>query len=519
MRFVVTPMSVRSSPTRAPLSSLAGALGGALIASVSPGCGAADPAIAPKLVAAEQEPPPPPPPPLHVASGYEAWTGGPLGNGCSVRALPASPTCVGAGRCPVAGNEVATCGAPVADVILAGGTAVFGFQGFQSQSVKGFGYWPAGEGVRTVGADGAETKAALSGDGKVYVVRVEQGRLVDYRVGSEALVRRTWAGALAPDDHLMSAESVGDSLIARVAVRSYSPSSRDVIAGPSGTFQSRDVPAPPGSWSYPNVVTHSSDRQGVGLAYGPAGVGVIADQATWMVPHTVARTAAARDILLPVEGQPHPVLAFKSFDGGERSGAHVLFPKAPFARGSRVPVTDVHLLAGRLERKNDCPQRPDATPRVCTRTEIDSQGVALARTGDGRVWVSFLVTRREHRARFQIVCPPPPRCAPGEPCRQAPCEDRQSDVRDSVRHELMVYRLGTGGAGAELGYSYELADSAGVDILVGLDMAAIGSELHIAFKFGDFKVRRVRLDTSAMSPVALAADGVARIETELTPVP
>jgi len=74
----------------------------------------------------------------------------------------------------------------------------------------------------------------------------------------------------------------------------------------------------------------------------------------------------------------------------ELSGVHVLFPKAPFARGSRAPVTDVHLLAGRLERKNDCPRRPEAKPRVCTSPEIDNQGGALARTGDGRAWVSFL---------------------------------------------------------------------------------------------------------------------------------
>lgn len=66
----------------------------------------------------------------------------------------------------------------------------------------------------------------------------------------------------------------------------------------------------------------------------------------------------------------------------------------------------------------------------------------------------------------------------------------------------MVYRLGTGGAGAELGHSYELADSAGVHIMVGLAMAAIGSELHVAFQSGDFKVRRLRLDTAAMGSPA-----------------
>ncbi|MFN7135662.1 MAG: hypothetical protein ACK4N5_26555, partial [Myxococcales bacterium] len=116
-----------------------------------------------------------------------------------------------------------------------------------------------------------------------------------------------------------------------------------------------------------------------------------------------------------------------------------------------------------------------------------------------------------------VVCPPPVRCAPGQPCAQEGCHAEESDARDSIKNELFVMRLGPDGSGAELLHRHEVATRAPVHVIGFPQMSAVGTELVIAFQAGDFEVRRLQLDTSALRPIALAAGSVAESEVELVP--
>ncbi len=453
---------------------------------------------------------------LEVAGGYQAWSGPGSQLRCSVRVVPAPPSCSGAARCPVIRNEAAVCDAAVTELSLAGGTAVFEF--VARPGVQGFAYWPAGDAAHVVSSAGAEARPTLDADGALFVVRVEQGRLVDYWLDGQTLMRRAWDAMPGENNHLMTAAWSGDRLIARLSV-GYSSRSREIVAARSGAFQARDVAAPSGHWPYAVVPAFGGSGSAYAVLYGSAGVGITEDQRLWYVPMAVSRTAAEHDALAPATRMNQPVFSFRSFDGGETSGAHVLVPKGPLGGAGSVPVTDVHFLSGQLLRTNDCAQGPEAKPRPCSRTESDSQGAALARTDDGRVWLAFVITRREHRSLAEVVCPPQPRCRPNQPCRPVPCALKEKDVHDSVRHELVVVRIAADGAGAELGLRYEMTDIADADIVQMVDLTAVGKDLHFVVRAGDNRVRRVELDTTAMSPVPLGAAEVTVTPIALTPEP
>ncbi len=454
---------------------------------------------------------------LQVAGGYQAWNGEAPAKGCVVRDGKAPSVCSGAARCPVVQTRLAVCDGGVSEVTIAGATVVFGLG--QGNMETGFGYWPSGEAARAFATAGSAPRPALDGEGALFLVRVEQNRVVDYWLDGHTLQRRVWDAMAGENHHLMSAGWAGRKLYARLS-RGYTAHSRDIVASAEGSFQTRDIGLPTGHWPYPVVPARDGAERALALLYGSDGVGVNVDRQVWLLPRKVSRTAAERDVLLPATAQGEALFAFRSFDGGEAGGIHVLSPKGPLAGTSAVAATDVHLLGTGLAQANDCPQgaaMEGAKARVCTRSESDSLGAALARTGDGRVWVAFVVTTREHRAATSVVCGPPPRCAPGQPCRPTPCETVEKDVHDSVRHELSVVRLAADGSGAEMGIRYELGDVAGVDVLRTLDLAAVGMDLHLAAQAGDKVVVRVQLDTTALRPVRLGGGDVTVTPVELTP--
>ena len=451
-----------------------------------------------------------------VAGGYQAWSGPRSQLKCSLRVEPAPPSCSGAARCPVIRSEAALCNVAVKELSLAGGTAVLELTG--DKGVQELAYWPAGDAVHVVSSAGAEARPTLNEDGALFVVRVEQGRLVDYRLDGQTLMRRVWDAMPGENNHLMMAAWSGERLVARLS-KGYSSRSREIVAARSGVFSARDVDAPEGNWPYAVVPTFGGGGRAYAVLYGSGGVGIAEDQRVWYVPRAVSRTAAERDLLAPATQMNQPVFSFRSFDGGDPSGAHVLVPKGPFGGAGSVPVIDVHLLSGRLLRTSDCVPGAVKKPRPCARVESDSQGAALARTDDGRVWLAFVVTRREHRAIGEVVCPPQPRCQPNEPCRPVPCVLNERDVHDSVRHELSVVRIAADGAGAELGFRYEMTDIADAYFVQMVDMTAVGRDLHFVVKAGENRVRRVQLDTTAMSPVPLGQSEVTVTPIQLTPEP
>lgn len=451
-----------------------------------------------------------------TATGYQTWSGEAPAKGCVVRDLAPPALCSGEARCPVVQSRLAVCEGGTSEVAVAGATVVFGLRAGGAEG--GFAYWPARDGIHAFGAPGSDPRPALDDQGALRLVRVEQRRIVDYLVDGPALQKRVWESFPGNSDHLTNASWVSGSLFARFS-RGYSSSSRDFVAAADGTFKSPDVSSPPGYWPYP-VVPARTPGHSYAVLYGPSGVGIAADQAVWLVPSAVSRTAAERDVLVGASAKEAPVFAFKSFDSGETSGAHILFPRGPLVAAGKVGFTDVHLLAGRLTRTDDCPVgrgQADTKARPCTRIETDSQGSSLARTGDGRIWLAHVVTTREHRASAKVVCPPQPHCPRGMPCREVPCNVVESDVHDSVRHELRVVRLAPDGSGAELGIRLDLADIGGVDYVRMMDMDSVAQILHVALQTSDLKVLRLQLDTTSMRLTPLGPADVTVTPIELSP--
>lgn len=450
-------------------------------------------------------------PSLEAAGPYQAFSGEPLAKGCGVRELSLPPLCSGLQRCPVVRNRLATCEGGASEPSVAGSTVVFGVQ---NGPATGFAIWPAGGPLQAYGNAGSAPQPARSRDGALTIVRVEGQRLVDYRQdGQGPLERRVWTSTVEQSDHLLNATWIGPRLVAWLS-KDYRGASVEVTASESGAPQRRDIPSPPSPWSNSVVAAHFSDARPYALLYGSSGVGILAGDRVWQVPMTVSRTAAEHDVLVPESGVP--TFAFKSFDFNDSSGAHVLFPKGTLTGFGPESATDLHLLFGRFARENDCLEVPLDKPRACKRVEKDSQGAALARTSDGRAWLAEVVTTREHRASSRRVCPPPPNCSGGRPCREEPCRITERDVHDSVRHELVVVRLSSDGTGAELGIRYELADLAGVDIVRAVEMDAEGSRLHVAALTGDSKVLWLELDTKAMTLAPLGAADVTVTPVELS---
>jgi len=477
------------------------------------GCGGAAPPLA--IVASSSDPAASSPPP-RIAAAYEPWQ---VDKGCEVRALDPHALCAGQPRCPVARDDVARCGATIANLTLApGGTAVFGFTRDTGNRTSGFGYWSSGDPVRAVSSDGAEEVAAAQRPGgPLHVVRAEQGRLVDYRIDPLGLGRRRWDYPLPPETRLIDAAWDHDRLIARTLERSSEGDSytRDVVARPDGAFAGGDtssliVPWPPGL-----LPKRAADGHAYSLSRGSSGVAIRVDGAILRLPEAVSRTMRSPQILLPEAAAPAPTFAFRSFDPSDRNGVHVLFLRAPLSGSAPSAVTDLHFLAGRQGRQSDCRETRDSKPGLCTSTETSGSGGALARTSDGTAWLAFLVTERQHQAITQVVCPPPPTCAPGEPCRQAPCERRERNPHDTVRHRLFVVRLAADGRGAALGFLSELVEAADASFFEAPAMSAEGALLHLVLNVGDRKLRRIALDTAAMNAAPLLPDSLVVTETEL----
>ncbi len=451
-------------------------------------------------------------PPLEIASGYQPFSGEPPSKGCVVRELSLPAVCSGSQRCPVVRSRLASCEGGVTEVAVAGSTVAFGLP---NGATSGFAYWPAGGALRAFGVAGSDPQPVQNGEGALFVVRVEGQRLVDYRIDGQGLLqRRVWDSTVGQSDHLLSATWVGPRLVAWLT-KSYRGASLQVTASNAGTPTTRDIPPPPGSWSDSVVSAHTSSSRSFAVLYGSSGVGIFTDNRVWRLPITVSRTAAERDVLVAETG--NPIFAFKSFDYADTSGAHVIFLKQTLAGTGSVSATDLHLLAGRFGRTDDCLTAQLSKPTVCKRVETDSQGAALARTPDGQAWLAKVVTTREHRATAQLECPPQPHCLRGQPCREAPCQIAERRVHDSVRHELVVVRLSPGGTGAELGIRYELADIAGTNIVRMVDMDAAGSDLHVAVLTGDSKVLWLQLDTTTMAMAPLGSGDITVTPVELSP--
>lgn len=458
----------------------------------------------------------PPPPPPRVVPPYEPWAGAQVGNGCEVAARDPRALCPGASSCPVSRDEIALCGATLTGFELAASTVVFGFSNNPVARVTGFGYWPAGAPVHTVSAAGEDQVSAASRPGgPVHILRTEQASLVDYRIDGPALARRQWDYHLREGERLLDARWEADRLIARTRVTSSG--TRDVIGLPDGTFEAGDT-SYSGGFSTQLSPTRGPDGHTLSLTYGGASaVSVLVDHSLLQVSRDITRTMTSPSILLPLTAAGTPLFAFRSFDPNDHSGIHVLFPRAPLSGSAAVAVTDMHFAAGQLTRHSDCPQQLGRKPTLCTSSETDGAGPALTRTANGAVWLAFFVTERRHQALTSMVCPPPPVCAPGEPCRQAPCERVERNPSDTVRHQLLVIRLAPGGRGAELGLRAEIADDGGLGYLLPPRMTAEADLLQIAFKLGDRRIRRLQLDAAAITPVPLPPASFTLTETELQP--
>lgn len=502
---------MRSSPFPLPrIHTLTAATALVIGALAGAGCGAKQPAEPLEAV-----PSPVYRKPLKTAAGYEPWSGPGPQIQCKVRDVPAA--CAGVERCPVIRNQALTCDMPVSEVAASGGTAVFGF--VASNAERPFAIWPADKEPRVVSAPGGEPRPVRGDKGILHVVRVEQRRLVDYRLDPESLSRRSWDVVVGEDQHLMTAGWTGDALIAWLSVRS-SPYSKEVKGGFAGPFAERDVGPPPGNWPYPVVPTWSPGGYPNAVLYGSAGVGLTAGERVWLLPASIASTAAERDVLPAGSLVLAPAFAFRSFDLDARSGVHFLVPTLLPLEGQRpVPLRDMHFLATRAARTNDCPRAPEPSARACAQTETASEGCALAATSDRNPWLAYILTTREHRALAQVVCPPPPRCPAGMPCRQAPCTSIEKNVRDSVRRELVVVQLGSDRADVKLAFRLELTDLAGADVVSALDMGAEGSDLHVVLKAGDSLLRRLQLDTTAMRLVPLGPDELTLTDVKVTASP
>lgn len=448
---------------------------------------------------------------------------------CAVKVVSGAEAC-GANKgspaagCPIAGREIAECNVPVADLGMRGSTIVFSAGSLPSGEGAGFGIWRANGAVRTFHLAGGTPLLASAGGESDFVVRREGGQIVDYRIDDASVSRRRWSVPLQPSTRLFRAEDIGDRWLVRLCDDAALGSGlADATATKDHRFSSGRLSLPSYHWGVPLGPAWTAEGQWTGLGYGSSGVGLFTQAGSWGVPRDVAQNGTQLRALAG-EGQGKvPVLAFVAFDMNDRSGVHVILPSealpaTPADARRSVKATDLHLLATRSERKNDCPSEDSSSPaRRCARSERHAEGLAIARHGsDPRVWLAVVERAEERSALTQIVCPRF-QCVGGRPCVRPPCERHESDVKSSIRYELRVLRLDPARGTLESALRWEMRDVIDVAIGAGMSMSAAGGDLHFAFPRGPSGAERLRVDTTRLSPSPVADGDVKATPIVLAP--